>query len=113
MSEFRPKNAIIESARLTSEDHGLLSAWLILDYGSTGQGFLPKHFTHYDVNAPHYAGHFIWRCMEVAGVTEWSKMPGKTIRARCDNGKVYAIGHIIKDDWFDPSVDFAVMKGRA
>ncbi|WP_439586949.1 hypothetical protein [Hydrogenophaga sp.] len=104
------KNAVIESVKLTSDDHGCLSAWLFLDYGGSGQGFggyslyLPKSFTHHKMNGP--AGHFIWRCMEVAGVTEWSKLPGKTIRVRGDRGGIEAIGHIVKDDWFCPRADF-------
>jgi hypothetical protein len=104
------KNAIIESVKLTSADHGVLSAWLFLDYGGAGQGFggyslyLPKSFTHHKLNSP--AGHFIWRCMEIADVTEWSKLPGKTIRVRGDGGGIEAIGHIVKDDWFCPREDF-------
>ena len=33
------KNAVIKTASITSDDHGLLSAWLILDYGDSGQSF--------------------------------------------------------------------------
>lgn len=108
------KNAIIESATITNDDGGLLSAWLNLDYGGSGQGFggyslyLPKSFKHHSLQC-NYAGHFIWRVMEIAGVNEWSKLPGKTIRVRCEHIKVYAVGHIVKDDWFCPSEDF----GRA
>lgn len=46
------KNAVIESARISSDDYGLLSAWLVLDYGGSGQGFggyalyLPKSSSH-------------------------------------------------------------------
>ncbi len=109
------KNAVIESATITNDDYGLLSAWLHLDYGGSGQGFggyglyLPKAFKHHDPCGPNLAGHFIWRCMEIAGVSEWSMLEGKTIRVQCDHGKVHAIGHIVKDDWFNPSEDFEKM----
>ncbi len=107
------QNAVIKSATITNDDHGLLSAWLTLDYGGSGQGFggyalyLPKDWKHH--GGANYCGHFIWRCMEIAGVSEWSNLRGKTIRVRCDHGKVHAIGHIVKDDWFNPSEDFEKM----
>jgi hypothetical protein len=105
------KNAVIESARITSDDHGLLSAWVHLNYGGSGQGFggyslyLPKSFAHHQLLSN--AGHFIWRVMEVAGVTRWDNLPGKTIRVKSEHSKVHAIGHIVEDDWFEPSKDFA------
>lgn len=108
MSEV--KNAVIKSAEITSDDHGLLSAWLYLDYGGSGQGFggyalyLPKSFSHHKINSP--AGHFIWRCMEIAGVVRWSELAGKTIRVKGDHSGIDAIGHIVKDDWFSPKEDF-------
>lgn len=104
------KNAIIESATITIEDHGCLTFWLILDYGGSGQGFggyalyLPPSFKHHTRNSP--AGHFLWRVMEVAGVTKWDDLKGKTIRVRVDDGdRIEAIGHIVKDDWFCPAKD--------
>ena len=113
------KNAIIQSASITAENHGLLEAWLDLDFGGSGQGFggyalyLPKNFTHHLVNS--VAGHFIWRVMEVAGVTRWEDLKGRTIRVMTDSdrnfgGRIVAIGHIVKDDWFDPTKDFGGAK---
>ena len=113
------KNAVMTKATIDMDDHGLLSAWLMLDYGGSGQGFggyalyLPKDFTHSN-NQKNYAGHFIWRCMEIAGVDEWSELRGRTIRVRVDsefNSPIRSIGHIIKNDWFDPKADFEAMKG--
>lgn len=112
------RNAIIDSAEITNDDHGVLSAWVYLDYGGSGQGFggyslyLPKEFKHHDESAE-YAGHFIWRVMEVAGVSRWSQLKGKTVRVRCEHSKVHALGHIVKDDWFNPSEDFAKMQPRS
>jgi hypothetical protein len=113
------QNAIIESVRIDNDDHGLLSAWLMLDYGGSGQGFggytlyLPKNFTH-STNQKNYAGHFIWRCMEVGGVAEWNQLRGKTIRVKKTAilGPIEAIGHIVKEDWFDPKLEFAQLENR-
>jgi hypothetical protein len=109
MSDIEEKNAIITHASITGADHGVLSAWLTLDYGGSGQNFggycLYKPISHFE---PHgnYAGFFIWKCMEIAGVDEWSKMVGKTVRVKCEWTKVHAIGHIVKDIWFNPSEEF-------
>lgn len=111
------KNAVIKSARITNDDHGLLTAWLDLDYGGSGQGFggfslyLPKSYTNHGGSLKaNYAGHFIWRVMEVAGVERWDQLPGKTIRVLSEHSSVNAIGHIVKDDWFDPGKDFEIMR---
>lgn len=116
MNVVEIRNAVITGATITNDDHGLLSAWVWLDYGGSGQGFggfslyLPKSFTHGGPKSPNYAGHFIWRVMEVAGVSEWGQLKGKTVRVKCEHSKVHALGHIVKDDWFDPYEDFAAMK---
>lgn len=109
------KNAIITSAEITNDDHGLLTAWLFLDYGGSGQGFggyalyLPEDFKHHKKDVS-YCGHFIWRVMEVAEVSKWSELKGKTIRVQMDKdglgGKIEAIGHIVKNNFFNPSKEF-------
>jgi len=108
MKELEIKNAIIENVRITND--GILSVWLDLNYGNSSQGFggyslyLPKSNKHHSIKS--VAGHFIWRIMEIAGVTEWRELLGKPIRVKSEYTKVHAIGHIINDDWFDPSSDF-------
>lgn len=104
------KNAVIKKAEITADDHGILSAWLHLDYGGSCQAFggyalyLPSSFSHYEIKS--YAGHFIWRCLEIAGVENWDQLQGKTIRVKSSLSRIDAIGHIVNDDWFFPSEDF-------
>ena len=103
-------NARIESVSLSIADHGVLSGWLYLDYGGSGQGFgghsLYALARGFDGNIGNHCGHFITRCCQIAGVDKWEDLKGKTIRADADHGKVHGIGHILKDDWFYPSEDW-------
>lgn len=110
MSNIETKNAIIESAELDIGDRGFLTASIFLDYGGSGQAFgqyvlyLPKSFKNHKLES--VAGHFIYRVMEIAGVNKWDELAGKSIRVKAEHHKIHAIGHIIKDDWFNPSDDF-------
>jgi hypothetical protein len=106
------KNAIIDSATLSTEDHGCLSSFIGVDYGDSGhQGFggwalyLPKSFTHHELKS--IAGHWIFRVMQIAAVGDWSKLEGKSIRVAIENDLIIGIGHITKEDWFYPNRDFA------
>lgn len=107
MSEI--KNAIIESVTI-NKSNGILDCYIGLDYGHSGQGFggyclyLPKSYKNHKLES--LAGHFIYRVMEIAGVDDFSNVIGKAIRVDSEHSKVHAIGHIIKDDWFNPSKDF-------
>lgn len=109
MDEVR--NAIIEKVSLSSDDHGCLSSWVHIDYGDCGhQGFggyalyLPKSFTHHARDS--VAGHWIYRVMEIAGVEDWNKIQGNAVRAKLEGGMIVALGHITKNDWFEPRIDF-------
>lgn len=112
--DIETRNAIISSARFDTERG--LSAWIYLDFGGHGQGFggfllyAPKGWRAAG-QAGNYAGHFIWRVLEIAGVDDWSKLPGRTVRVRSSWDKVHAIGHIVNENWFDPAEEFAAMQG--
>ena len=111
------KNAIIKSVSIDTGDRGLLTAWLHLDYGGSGQGFggytlyLPKDYKHFTEKGD-FAGHFIFRSMQIADVDQWKNIVGKTVRARIDDGLCTAIGHIVNDDWFCPGDDFKRMSEK-
>lgn len=106
------KNAVIESVSIDDGERGLLTAWLNLNYGGTAQGFggyalyLPNSYSHHKMLS--HAGHFIYRCMRIGDVSNWTDLKGKAIRVKIDSegGKIIAIGHIINEDWFNPSEDF-------
>lgn len=112
--EEPPVNAIITEYSLAKSEHGMLTMWLTLDYGDgLHQGFggyslyLDKTFKNHSLAS--FAGHFISRCLEVAGVDDIKDLPGKAIRVKCSAMTVSAIGHIIKTDWFCPKEDLEKM----
>jgi hypothetical protein len=76
--------------------------------GVWGYGlYLPKSFTHHTLESP--ARHFIYRVIEIAGVTDWSRLVGETIRVWHNHGIVWETGHIIDDDWFCLAKDFEIL----
>lgn len=117
MEKVEIQNAVITNAELYIEDHGILTAYLYLDksdgwsQGFGGWGlYLPKDFKHHKIGSP--AGHWIFRILQVAGVEKWSQLKGKTIRVKSEHKQAHAIGHIIKDDWFNPGEDFKELDGK-
>lgn len=108
------KNAIITGTSLSSADHGVLSSFIYLDYGGARQGFggYCLHSQYWKNTEHNVAGLWIWRVMEIADVTEWDDLKGKTIRVRGDNSHIEAIGHIVKDEWFYPEKEFKELKNK-
>ena len=110
-SKYQTVNAIITSATISNDDHGCLSSWIQLEHEQGCQGFggfalyLPQNFTHSKIDSG-YAGHWIWRVMEIAGVSTWKDLPGKSIRCIQTHSNILAIGHIVKDEWFCPKQEF-------
>lgn len=94
------QNAKIERTTLGFEDHGILTAFLILDYGGAGQGF-----GGYSLKGDAMSG-FVEQVLNTVGVQAWEELPGKYIRVEADHSKVHRIGHITADKWFDPKKFF-------
>lgn len=111
MSEPIVVNAIIESADVTLDRGAFLSVWLMLRYDGMGQGFggvvlggTPDAAAGDHKNQPNIAGEWLVWCLRVADVERLRDCVGKAIRVRKTDkfGDIIAIGHIVKDIWFEP-----------
>lgn len=92
------KNGTIEQTFLGQEGHGIPSCMITIDLGGSAQGF-----GGYDLRV--WGIKFIDRTLAVLGVDCWEHLVGKHVRVRADYNKIYAIGHIVKDDWFEPEAE--------
>jgi hypothetical protein len=81
--------AKIVKTRLGYEDHGILTAWLDLDYGGAGQGAGgsaldgPYEDGKRQPNAE--CGRFIAGVIGACGVANWEDVKGRTVIALCDD----------------------------
>ncbi len=94
------KNATIKEVKLGFEDHGILTSYVILDYGGSGQGLggfcLGGEYTDYWVRG----------ILESLELKDWNDLVGTNVRVKLTTDDMLAeiieIGHIIKDLWFNP-----------
>jgi hypothetical protein len=86
-------------ARTSLDIERCLTAWLTLEFKSGSQAFGGY------VLGGEWGCQFIRSILETVGVESWEALPGKYIRVERDYLKIYRIGHIIKESWFDPSKD--------
>lgn len=99
------KNAKIE--RVSIDTERFLSSWVHLDFGGSGQGFGGYH-----LGGPAAAA-WIAGILDTLEVEKWEDLPGTVVRADHDWGKVYRIGHALKERWFDPEVAFEPIRAAA
>lgn len=99
------ENAIIESSNLYIEDHGILTISLILKLpcGGVSFGGFNLGYSREDLTKC-YCGYWVEKILEVCSVSDWKDLQGKVIRAKFENNMIIAIGHPIKDIWFEPRV---------
>jgi hypothetical protein len=82
--------ALIERTHLGFEDHGIFTAWLTLDYGSSGQGAGMMCLDQPTPREPGgafgregtaYGLDWIIRALETVGVSTWEEVRGKRVYA--------------------------------
>ncbi len=105
--ELEIKNAKITKVRLGYEDHGILTCFLDLDYGSLSQGFGGYTLDSYDEAKKERVGtaygmEFLIRIMKVVGVENWEDLVGKHVRVKTEWTKIHELGNILEDRWFNP-----------
>lgn len=112
------KNARIKSTHLGREDHGIMTCYLHLEYEGAGQGFggyaldnpvkdEDGKFLRREGRA--YGMEFICAILRTLEVDSWEKLPGTHLRVDADFHEIKAIGHIIKEKWFNPKVDLTAL----
>ena len=112
------RNAVITSTMLGIENHGIMSFYLYLDYGGSGQ-----RAGGWNLDTPVKIGNtflrrvgtaeglsLIMKILDVVGVGKWEDLKGKHIRVKQDHTAVHAIGNIIKNEWLDFSQFFEEIK---
>ena len=105
------ENGRIRSTMLGYEDHGILTCFLNIEFDTGGQGFggyaFDKPSYAYDGSfvtrrGTAYGTQFIIEILKVVGVEKWEDLKDKYIRVDHDYAKIYRIGNITKDIWFNP-----------
>ena len=107
--DTRIENAVISATRLGIEDHGIFTAWVTIKGDGWGVSFGGYAFDQWSevrgrrVGAD-YGIEFIAQLMAAVGVESWEKLPGTHVRAETEGagGRCLRIGHILKNQWFDP-----------
>ena len=94
------ENATIEYTNLGREGHGIFTFQIGLKFNGAGQGF--GGYALGDWERPSAFGvAAISKVLDVLEVGSWEKLPGTPCRADRDLGKVYRLGHYLKDEWVD------------
>ena len=92
------ENVEITGTELGIEDHGFFSFTIFVSGNGWGTGFGGIVLDGWDK-----AILLIRAILEVVGVNNWEDLPGKYIRMEAPelSERVYKIGNLIEDKWFD------------
>lgn len=109
------RNAKIRSTHLGCEDHGIMTVWINLEWEGGGQGFGGYALDQWEAArnkriGTAYGMQFIMAILDTLEVERWEKLVGTVVRIRAEYTKVHAIGHFLKDQWFDPAELLIEMK---
>jgi hypothetical protein len=104
-------NAKIRETYLGFEDHGIMICFLRLEFGEHNNllqsfgGYPFSRLIDGKITGESYAMDFIIKILKTLDIDNWESLKGEYIRIKADRLKVHAIGHIAKDQWFNPKKD--------
>lgn len=114
------ENAKIASTSLGYEDHGILTAFLHLSGEGWGVGFGGYALDTWNDALKRRVGtsygiEFITSILTTLEVSSWERLPGQFVRVETEGwgGRALRIGHITKNQWFDPKALLEQLKARA
>lgn len=97
------RNAIITNTKL-GEEHGCLTAQLVLDGGSWGCAFGGYCLDHWFAEIGEYTstGGYgaIIELMKTIGVDSWEALKGQYVRVEIEENRVVKIGNVLSDQWY-------------
>mgnify|MGYP001568134160 CR=1 FL=1 len=89
-------NAVVGGWRLGDDDHGGIGIALEFDLANG----LSQDFGMYDLRW--WGGYIVERLLAVLGVEDIKEATGRVVRVRRENRAIVAIGHPVRDVWFEP-----------
>lgn len=106
MSNPETLNAKITKVFLGTEDHGIFTCMIHLDYGHSGQGFGGYRLD----GLGGFGCEWIKKLLEVTDSRDLSQVEGKYVRAVATRNKVIELKHITKDITMNPEEIVARIK---
>jgi len=101
------ENGRIKKAFLGFEDHGILTCSLQIEGEHWEQSF-GSYCTGASISREPTSvlgWEIIRRILLTLDVDEWGNLPGTVLRLKREKGLIVAIGHIFKNQWFNPSME--------
>lgn len=103
------ENGKITSAMLGFEGHGILSSMIMIEFDGSGQGFGGWGMDSYSKEKDCRVGtafgcQYIMDVLKTLELEQWDDLKGQIVRVKREEsfGKIKAIGHAVKNKWFDP-----------
>ena len=106
-TEKRIENVVIEGVMLGFEDHNIMTCMVHVKGDMLNQGFGGYALDTYDKQFKRRVGtaygmEWLIRLMNTVGAREFKELKGMYVRIEADEYHIYQIGHIVKEQWFNP-----------